>query len=562
MSPSPLIRWVALTLANGFLLLGVFTVLVRAQSDKPPKPEAYLRFHESNGTRRYYVAVYVKAPLVGEIAQIRASLRDQGKDKKLISTNVEQAPAGDDSTFTISLGLSEEEIFKQLTNYKVFVDAYPSTKGVEDYEISPVLDVNISFDARAPQCRKQTSLQVEQVSKTQYGARRFKEITAYLSRPNVEKSVRATLTQPPSPPQPRTVTSVSPPSAGVNTNGLLVTSCIEFGETPPPGDYTLSVSFNESAPPALHYAKLEGDGSGPGVPDATAEERGAQDFLDLGLTLTSSVKEETQPNMTARRVRTTRGVADLFFAPLLNLRTVTAKNEGGTVQVFTPFYIDAKVSTGKITEDTLALNRIELGSTYEFRDYNTKAYADLFRHALSFKHSSDRDFKQDEFKFTYEFQPIFGALNRPLGSAPNIMNEEVVPNTTDQFGLEIVPILGVEIGRTYRVKDPTQFAGVSRNVRRFYFGGSMAFDLTKHVRLELKDLFYVRGENPNDRTENYFVGSLEAPLDWIGKNEGTVRAAHALFFSFERGEQAPFSNPSVNVLKFGYRIRARGLLLR
>ena len=84
----------------------------------------------------------------------------------------------------------------------------------------------------------------------------------------------------------------------------------------------------------------------------------------------------------------------------------------------------------------------------------------------------------------------------------------------------------------------------------------MTFELTKYIKLSLKDLFYVRGENPKDRTENYFVGSVEAPLDILGNS----RAAHALFFSFERGEQPPFSNPSANVLKVGYRIRARRLI--
>ncbi|HEY0727908.1 MAG TPA: hypothetical protein VGD38_07570, partial [Pyrinomonadaceae bacterium] len=130
--------------------------------------------------------------------------------------------------------------------------------------------------------------------------------------------------------------------------------------------------------------------------------------------------------------------------------------------------------------------------------------------------------------------------------------------TADKFGYEIVPIVGVELGRTYRVRDPKQFAGTSRNVRRFYFGASMTFDLTRFVELSLADLFYVRGENPKDRTENYFAGSIEVPLGQIGD----LNAAHALFLSFERGEQAPFTNPSVNILKFGYRIRARGFLIR
>ena len=130
----------------------------------------------------------------------------------------------------------------------------------------------------------------------------------------------------------------------------------------------------------------------------------------------------------------------------------------------------------------------------------------------------------------------------------------------DQFGLEIIPIVGVEVGRTYRVRDPQEFEGVSRNLRRFYFGADMAFDLTRFVRLEFTDRFYVNGENPDDRTRNYFLGTLELPLSKI--NTSRVRAAHALFMSFERGDEPPFTNPSVNVLKFGYRIRSRGIFNR
>lgn len=87
-----------------------------------------------------------------------------------------------------------------------------------------------------------------------------------------------------------------------------------------------------------------------------------------------------------------------------------------------------------------------------------------------------------------------------------------MPNENDKFGLQIVPIVGLEIGRTYRVRNPSDFAGVSRNVRRFYFGADLTFDLTKYVQLSVKDLFYIRGENPMDRKENYFVASMEAPI--------------------------------------------------
>ncbi len=541
------------TLLLRLLMLPLLLFLLVAPVYSQAVPEAYLRFEQpSPGVRRYYVAVYMKTALVGGLNQIKASLRDVGGKKKLISTTVEPPPAGDDSTFILRVGLSETDIFKQLKNFKVFVDSYPTAQGIEDYEIGARLDVKVEL-ATNPLCFQRNSILVTRGSSTKYGGDRFLEISNFLSKATAAQQITATVTKDNKPPQPRTV---SPLTNFTSPNS--VASCVDFTEAPPPGTYTFDLAFNNTSPPELQFTPLEGGGNGPDIPNPTAAKRDLEDFFDLGLTLTSSVEDEEQPNGTMKRVRTTRGTSDLFLAPILNLRKVgTIPKGGGTVQVFTPFYIDSKVSTGKITKDTLALNRIELGSTYEFRHYlNTNAYPDLMRHALSFKHNSDRDFKQDEFKFTYEFQPIFGAINQPLGSAPDILHDEIVANEKDKFGLQIVPILGVEIGRTYRVRNPSDFAGVSRNVRRFYFGVDMTFDLTKYVQLSLKDMFYIRGENPLDRKENYFVGSIEAPLSRIAN----LRAAHALFFSFEKGEDAPFSNPAVNVLKFGYRIRARGLL--
>ena len=541
-----------------FTLTILFAVPAYAQADKP---QAYLRFEQSAGTRSYYVAVYIKTPPAGGLDQIRASLRDV-ENKKLISTMIAKPPGMDDSRFIFRLGMSEADIFARLPGYRVFVDSYPIGERVEDYEISVVQDVGILVSNELAICRQKTGILIGQVSKFDYGARRFRELVSFLGRDDVEQFITATVTKETEPPETVKI-KVEEPRPATEPGVSAARVCFEL-ETRPSGSYELELKFKESAsgeppPPELQFGTFKTKGKGPDGPDATAEKRNAEDFLDLGLALTSSVAEQEQPDETTKRVRTTRGVMDLFFAPVLNMRTVKSLGgRSGLVQVFTPFYIDAKISTGKITKDTLALNRVELGSTYEFRHFRTKAYSDLFRHALSFKHNSDRDFKQDEFKFVYEFQPIWGRINRPRGSAWNILRGNPVPDTADRFGYEIVPIVGVELGRTYRVKDPKQFEGTSRNVRRFYFGASMTFDLTKFVELSLLDLFYVRGENPKDRTENYFAGSLEVPLGQIGD----LNAAHALFLSFERGEQAPFSNPSVNILKFGYRIRARGFLIR
>lgn len=560
--------------ANG-PALRIFTLLLVALSStavikSQEKPEAYLRFESQAGaaTVSYYVEVYMMTPLEGgDVSRIRASLRDMS-EKKLLSTTVEGSPESTippsgtsrpQTNFRIPLNGDETAILKKASNLKVFVDTYPTSSGNKDAEIAVRMDVNVTLIKNAS-CRRKFSVLAAQVSNTRRGRERIDAVHAFFRQPNLPQDISAEVTQD-GITTPRTVRSVGLPNVHEPENpkdkkSLFV--CIEFTQPPPPGDYNLGIAFDADATPELRRPINTLDLTGPNVADAESEKRNVEDFLDVGLTLTSSVAEEKQEDGTSLRKRTTRGLMDLFFAPVLNMRTVgTLGDHGGLVQVMTPFFIDAKVATGKITDDTLALNTINLGFDYEFRHYlNTNAYPDLMRHALNFRHTSDRDFKQDEFKFTYEFQPIFGAINQPLGSAPNILKDEVVEDTEDKFGFEIVPLVGVELGRTYRVRNPKDFEGVSRNVRRLYFGGHVGMNITRHFRLYVDDLFYVRGESPLDRTENYFMGTAEAPLGRIGQS----RAAHALYFSFERGEQPPFANPSVNVVKFGYRIRGRGFL--
>jgi hypothetical protein len=543
-------------------------------------PEAYLR-QDDAAAPNFYVEVYMFSPLAPgrSAADIRATLRDTDKGR-LLSTAVTPSPEGD-SNFRIAVTDAEAKIIEQMQHYVVFVDSYPAATGDEnnpvkivDKQIKVAADVSVKVEAN-PSCvapNQPFSITVTRETDFPYALRRFEEVRNFLARPDAPRHISAQVLVKDKAlvkgenPADRALRSVTllPSPGGLATK--ILAACVELAPSPPAGKSELSLSFLMPAPFELRRQTLRFELSNITAPDLT-EKRTLEDFVELGVALTSSVKNEKQDDGTTARERTTRGTLDLFFAPILNLRRVKAIGDGGVVHVFTPFSIDAKVSTGKITEDTLAVNTIDLASTYELRHYpsNTNAYPDLLRHSFSLKNSSDRDFKQAEWKFAYEFQPIFGAINQPLGSAPDVIEDEgkprVVPNENDRFGLQIIPVLGVELGRTYRVRDPADFEGVSRNVRRFYFGADMIFELTKHLRLSLTDRFYVRGESPDDRGRHYFSGSVEAPLIAFSGGEGRRRAAHALFFSFERGDKPPFSNPAVNVLKFGYRVRARGAII-
>jgi hypothetical protein len=164
-------------------------------------------------------------------------------------------------------------------------------------------------------------------------------------------------------------------------------------------------------------------------------------------------------------------------------------------------------------------------------------------------HASDRDFKQNEFTGKIEYKPIIWKLNSPinLNYTLNRRGEKV----DGLFGYTFLPTFGFEIGKTYHRRNPAAAIKPSDTVRRFYIGLDLGLDITQHLTFTVSDTFYLRGETPGDRAKNYFKGGIEAPLGEVFNS-----AVHGLFFTFERGDLAPFATPSVNVLKFGYRIQA------
>ena len=102
------------------------------------------------------------------------------------------------------------------------------------------------------------------------------------------------------------------------------------------------------------------------------------------------------------------------FRPLLTTYKAQPVTSG-TFSIFTPFYIDAKVSTGRITTDTSSLNRVVFGAQEELRYYqNNHDFPTYYRFVFQANHAADRDFKQREFDGTFKFYPVFAALNHPF----------------------------------------------------------------------------------------------------------------------------------------------------
>ena len=224
----------------------------------------------------------------------------------------------------------------------------------------------------------------------------------------------------------------------------------------------------------------------------------------------------------------------------------------------TPFYINANVATGKITKDTLALNRVLLGLEAESRYYKSKTTVDekgdkhtsfpiWHRLIYGFTHVSDRDFKQDELTGKIEYAPIFEALYRPykLNYYIDPVSHEPVQRW---FGLAFKPKVGFEVGRTYRRNNPASAIKPSDTVRRLYFGTDLVFNLTEHLTISPSNTFYIRGETPNHRLRNYFKGQVDFTFN--PRNN----LASGLFLVFESGQSPPFATPAVNSLRAGFRL--------
>lgn len=348
-----------------------------------------------------------------------------------------------------------------------------------------------------------------------------------------------------------------------------ISICMHFDAPLPRDKFNVEIAFQNSPPMEL-VKKLDVSVTGAAAmkaPDATAVVgdsklglRALDDNLDLGFVLTSSVKNEKKEDKTVRG-RSTKSTLDLRLAPFLRSRV--ARTRAGTWQPFwTPAFIDAKVSNGKIDDDTLSLNRILFGTELTFKYYQSTQAGKRNNYLITLRgvNASDRDYKRAEIKGELEIRPIFDKLNRPLIKSPSTFIPSVIlPDGSPRevtnprvFGYQIQPFFGVEAGRMYRNRRPVlKGEELSNTVRRFYFGADMAFDLTARLKLSFTDMLYVRGESPDDRLHNYFNGKIEVPLGNLSR-----RVGQSIFFSFERGNQPPFATPNVNSLKLGYRIKS------
>lgn len=346
-----------------------------------------------------------------------------------------------------------------------------------------------------------------------------------------------------------------------------VTLCLNPINAPATGVFNIRVKFknaplslsNEFIGEELSWSGATQIESSDALPDAPAA-RKIEKNLDLGLSFSSEVKKDEETNV---KNRETVGILDVRLAPWLNL--IKYKPGETVLKKWTPIYLNANVSTGKITESTLSLNRVIIGTEWEYRFVpglslenkkpNQGNFIDYYRLKLGGKHLSDRDFKQKEIAAEIEFQPVWAFLNKPRSARWFLFDDEITGNKVvgyKTFGWEIIPKIGFQFGKTYSRRNPAEAIEATDLIKRLYGGIEMNFDVTSRFTLKLENTLYGRYELNSDRLKNYFKGEI-----YMRFGNPWRETSNGFFFSYEKGDAPPFTS-TVNAFKFGYRIQSSG----
>jgi hypothetical protein len=515
---------------------------------------------------QYRVDVTINAPLSsGGVVTAALYSVDGGRRKQLSRFAGPLPPQPDPAQTTFSIDLPRKPADDESLVVAVF--EFPSGGDTLSYDLPVVKLLATSLASTSRQCPGGLRLRLVSRDYTEQDWDKLRDyFDGYRKNPELLATVTVLNGTVNSRRRVESVRVETPTAVAVSAGQMNV--CLKVAGQLPDSTFKATVEFNN--PPTTDLASVVQPGldgaPAPPVPTLADDNgvpgtRGTERNLDLGISFNTSVAEVEQPDKTKVPERTSRGTFDVRLAPWLNIEPYQRFDPGQKwFRYFTPIYLDAAVSTGKIDEDTLSMNRVLFGADHEWRYYDFKTDADgnnvrtpyttFHRLILKGQHASDRDFKQLEYLATFEWQPVLGKLNHPLYKNWKFEGDLRVPA---DFGYEIRPRFGATLGRTYARRDPAEAITVSPTARRFHVGLDMIFNLTRYVTLSVSDTFWLRGEADDDRFHNHFKGGVEAPLGRPFKN-----SVHSMFLSFERGNEPPFATRDVNVFKIGYRVRSDG----
>jgi hypothetical protein len=330
-----------------------------------------------------------------------------------------------------------------------------------------------------------------------------------------------------------------------------IQTCLTLEENVPKSEFTATLQALD--PGQSRPIELARPASNPRLPPAAeirVDEKSKERELDVAVLLASAVKDErdaAQNNALVRK-RDNTATVDLRFMPIRNW-TRLAVDRGYWLTFFSPFVADAKVSNKPITKDTLSLNRIVLGSEFEYRWYRNVQETpsrDFYRLIVKGGNTSDRDFKLNEFKGGVEFRPSPPKLNWELRKGAGL-------GVDRWLGRSFVPVLGFEAGKSYVRGRPAQVLVPLGRLYRGYAGLEISFNVLNRMTTSAQHLFYFRGEEQSDQVVvSYSKAGLEFQIPGASR-----LAAPFLYMSYEKGRLPPF-NAWVNVFKVGFRFQSTG----
>lgn len=268
--------------------------------------------------------------------------------------------------------------------------------------------------------------------------------------------------------------------------------------------------------------------------------------LEAGGNYNTSIKLDPDPTTNAQPERKTELTFDLRLATstitFAERRQKTHPRRRTGYAIWTPFQLDAQVSNGKLTGDSISTNTIRAFTQIQ-KVFNSTEDGPISFYRLVGEGgvNADRDLRTIEYTGLGDFRWNPGFLTRVFGENP--------PGRETLIRAEFIPI-GVELGHRQVRRDPLFEA--DSFIRRLRFGAKFEFVKAPYFEFSIEDRMWVRGEFAEKKFKNYFTTTFTyLPIS------GLTNTSAGIFFSYERGALPPFTTQRSSTLKMGFRVRRK-----
>lgn len=261
--------------------------------------------------------------------------------------------------------------------------------------------------------------------------------------------------------------------------------------------------------------------------------------LEAGGNYNTSIKLDPDPTTNEEPERKTEATFDLRVA---SPTSVFAEHDS-RYATWTPAQLDAQVSNGKLTGDSISTNTIRAFTQIQ-QVFNTTDSGPIsfFRLVGEGGINADRDLRTIEYTGLGDFRWNPGFLNR-------VVERDPPPDRGTTIRTEFIPI-GVELGHRQVRRDPLFEA--DNFIRRLRFAAKFELLKPPFFEFSIEDRVWWRGEFAEHKFKNYFTTTFT----YLPAGGRTNNSA-GIFFSYERGSLPPFTTQRTSTLKAGFRVRRK-----